>query len=571
MTELQDAAAEMKGPLVGVGLFSAAINLLMLTGPIFMLQVYDRVLASRSSATLLTLFGIVVFLYGLMGLLDHYRGRVLTRLGARFQIRLDPPAFAAVLNQADHPGLRERPASALRDVGAVQTLMGSSAMGALFDLPWTPLFVVMLFFFHFWLGVFAIGGILMVFGLALLNQRLSRAPQNAAARLSAEAEARTEMTRRSIETVRGLGMVGTLTAHWRKARASALAAQVEASDVGGASSAATKTFRLLLQSAILALGAWLVLRSELTPGEMIAGSILLGRAVAPVEQIVGQWPQIQRAAAGWRALKALFENGAQPRIPMPLPRPEPRLTIENLAVVPLGSATPVLQGVSLRAGPGDCVAVIGPSASGKSSFAKALTGLWPPARGEIRLAGADLAQYDRDRLGRLLGYLPQEVELFPGSVAENIARFDPEASPEGVVAAAQAASAHDLILGLPGGYDAILTEGGGRLSGGQRQRIGLARAFYGDPVLLVLDEPNASLDDPGVRALNRAVAAARAAGRLVFFMTHRRSALEHCNLVLVLEEGRMRAFGPRDEVLRQVLQPPPQPPGGGPPAPRGAP
>ncbi|MDD2868408.1 type I secretion system permease/ATPase [Neomegalonema sp.] len=568
MTQLQDAAAEMKGPLVGVGLFSAAINLLMLTGPVFMLQIYDRVLSSRSTATLATLFGVVIFLYGLMGLLDHCRGRVLARLGARFQIRMDPAAFAAVLHQADHPGLRERPAGALRDVGAIQTLMGSPAMGALFDLPWTPLFVLALFLFHTWLGLFALAGIAVALGLALLNQRLSRAPQNEAARLLAEAEARTEMTRKSIETVRGLGMVGTLTGLWRRAREGALAAQMEASDVGGASAVATRTFRIFLQSAILALGAWLVLRSELEPGEMIASSIVLGRALAPVEQIVGQWPQIQRAAAGWRSLKALFESGARPRIPMPLPRPEPRLTVENLAVVPLGSLAPVLQGVGLRAGPGDCVAVIGPSASGKSAFARALTGLWPAARGEIRLAGADLPQYDRDRLGRLIGYLPQQVELFPGTIAANIARFDPDPDPEAVVAAARAASAHELILGLPEGYDTVVTEGGGRLSGGQRQRIGLARAFYGDPVMLVLDEPNASLDDPGVQALNRAVGAARAAGKLIFFMTHRRSALEHCNLVLVLEGGGMRAFGPRDEVLRRVLSPQP-PPGGGPPAPRG--
>lgn len=565
---LRQALAPWSRAFLGVGLFSAVVNILMLTGPLFMLQVYDRVLASRSSATLVVLFAIVVFLYGVMGLLDHYRTRILARIGAGFQEGLDTRVFAAVLKQAEHPQLRERPAGALRDLSSIQSALASPGMGALFDLPWTPLFIAVLFLFHPWMGWFAIAGSLLVLALALLNQMRTKAPQAEAARLSAMADAATEATRKAIETVRGLGMVGAASQRWITARSAALGASMAASDVGGALSIGTKTFRLLLQSAILGLGAFLVLRGEMTPGAMIAGSILLGRALAPVEQTVGHWPQFQRAMSGWKDLGAVLQAMPQDQILTELPRPEARLQARDLAVVPPGATTPVIQGLTFSAGPGDAIAVIGPSAAGKSSFARALVGLWPPARGEIRLGGADLHQYEPDRLGNLLGYLPQEVTLFSGTVAQNVARFDAGATSEAVIGAAIQAGAHELILGLPQGYDTALTDGGGRLSGGQRQRIGLARAYFGDPVVLVLDEPNASLDDPGVQALNKAIASARASGKIVFVMAHRPSALAECNLAMVLEGGQMRAFGPRDEVLNRFVRQMPSVVGA---MPRGAP
>lgn len=565
---LRQALAPWSRAFLGVGLFSAVVNILMLTGPLFMLQVYDRVLASRSSATLVVLFAIVVFLYGVMGLLDHYRTRILARIGAGFQEGLDTRVFAAVLKQAEHPQLRERPAGALRDLSSVQSALASPGTGALFDLPWTPLFIAVLFLFHPWMGWFAIAGSLLVLALALLNQMRTKAPQAEAARLSAMADAATEATRKAIETVRGLGMVGAASQRWITARSAALGASMAASDVGGALSIGTKTFRLLLQSAILGLGAFLVLRGEMTPGAMIAGSILLGRALAPVEQTVGHWPQFQRAMSGWKDLGAVLQAMPQDQILTELPRPEARLQARDLAVVPPGATTPVIQGVTFSAGPGDAIAVIGPSAAGKSSFARALVGLWPPARGEIRLGGADLHQYEPDRLGNLLGYLPQEVTLFSGTVAQNVARFDAGATSEAVIGAAIQAGAHELILGLPQGYDTALTDGGGRLSGGQRQRIGLARAYFGDPVVLVLDEPNASLDDPGVQALNKAIASARVSGKIVFVMAHRPSALAECNLAMVLEGGQMRAFGPRDEVLNRFVRQMPSVVGA---MPRGAP
>ncbi len=554
-TTLWKVLGTSKGAFIGVGLFSAVVNILMLTGPLFMLQVYDRVLASRSSATLLVLFAIVAFLFALMGLLDHYRGRVLARIGAGFQSALDGRVFDAVLRQAEHPTLRERPASALRDLATIQTTLASPGMGAVFDLPWTPLFIMVLFLFHPWLGWFALAGGAAVLLLALLNQARSKKPQAKAAGLAAEADARTEATRKAIETVRGLGMARAMTRSWHTARDEALETAMTASDTSGALTASTKAIRLLLQSAILGLGAFLVLRGELTAGAMIAGSILLGRALAPVEQVVGHWPQFQRAMTSWKDLSKLLEALPVAREKTELPRPNARLDVRDLIVVPPGETSPVLQGITLSAESGDAIAVIGPSASGKSSLARALVGLWAPAKGEVRLGGADLHQYDRDQLGRYLGYLPQEVALFSGSVAQNIARFEEDATSEAIIKAATLAGAHDLILGLPEGYDTVITEGGGRLSGGQRQRIGLARAFFGDPEVLVLDEPNASLDDPGIQALNRAIANARKAEKVVLVMSHRPSALAECTKVMILEGGQMRAFGPRDEVLNRFVRP----------------
>ena len=555
-SELRAAIGEHKGALIAVGLFSAVVNLLMLTGPLFMLQVYDRVLSSRSSATLFVLLGIVVFLYGMMGFLDHVRGRILARIGAGFQAKLDGRVFDAVLHQAEVPTLRDRPASGLRDLSTIQGFLASPLPGALFDLPWAPFFIVLLFIFHPLLGWFAIAGAVLLVILAIWNQVATKPSQEAAVKTAAEAESRTEITRKQIETVRGLGMTTPLVALWNKARKESLLALMQAADAGGGIAATTKAFRLFLQSGILALGAWLVLQGQLTGGAMIAGSILLGRALAPIEQSVGQWGQMQRASLSWRTLDKLLAAVQIAPPPMTLPRPAANLSVQNLAVVPMGEKVPTVQGLNFEVHPGEAVAIIGPSASGKSSLARALVGLWPAIHGSVRLGGAELNQYDRDRLGRLFGYLPQDVILFPGTVHQNIARFDEDAKPEDVVRAAKAAGAHDLILGLPQGYDTMLMENGGKLSGGQRQRVGLARAFYGDPVVLVLDEPNSSLDEPGTQALNQAIVHAKRAGQSVLIMSHRPSALAECDKVLMLENGRQRAFGPRDEVLQRVLKGP---------------
>lgn len=555
--ELSRTLAGFRYELIGVVVFSAAVNLLMLTGPLFMLQVYDRVLSSRSSATLVALFGLVVFLYTLMGFLDHVRGRVLARIGAGFQSALDRRVFDAVLRQAENADQRSRPATGLRDLTSIQSLLASPALTALIDLPWAPAFLALLFVFHPMMGWFALAGGFILFVLAFTNQRVTGAAQQEAGQLAAQAEGRTENMRKSIETVQGLGMKEPLTDGWSDVRRQALTSRIFAADKRGRLAATTKAFRLLLQSGILALGAWLVLRGELTPGAMIAGSILLGRALAPVEQSVAQWAVFQAAVQGWRSLQAMLSATPPKQEVMALPAPESRMQVAGLSVAPVGAAKPLLMGVSFDIRPGEAVAVIGPSAAGKSTLAKALTGVWPPRTGEIRLGGAELHQYAPDRLGLLLGYLPQDVVLFPGTIAQNVARFGPDADPEKIVEAARAAGAHDLILGLPNGYDTVITDGGSRLSGGQRQRIGLARALFGNPAVLILDEPNSSLDDSGVRSLNKAISDAKDAGQAVLIISHRPSALAQCERVLLIDNGKMRAFGPRQDVLEKFVRPSP--------------
>lgn len=553
--ELRRVLLRSSWAVAAVMLFSAAINLLILVGPLFMLQVYDRVLGSRSSSTLFVLFGIVVFLFVVMGILDHLRGRILARIGARLQTGLDRRVLSAVLRQAEQPGLRRQPAVGLSALSQLQAPFLSPTLGAVLDLPWTPIFVAVLFLFSDMMGWFAVGAIIVVFILAVLNQVVTRKAQQEAQRNGGEADQRGLVMRREIDTLRGLGMRGALSNRWATSRDAALSAQMSAADRGGAMTITTKTFRMLVQSAILALGAWLVLQEQLTAGAMIAGSILLGRALAPVEQTVGQWAVLQKAWMARRRLLQLLNDFPEVSPPMALPRPDARVEVADVIVVPPGTGKPTLQNVRFLAEPGDAIAVIGPSASGKSSLAKALVGLWPPARGTIRLGGAKLDQYDPDVLGAMIGYLPQDVVLFAGTVAENIARFDPEAKPDDIVAAAQMAAAHDLILSLPEGYNTQIGDGAAELSGGQRQRIGLARAFYGNPVMLVLDEPNAALDDTGIMALNTGIANARQAGKLVLVMSHRPSALAECNKVIVIEGGAMRAIGPRDEILEKLRQP----------------
>lgn len=552
--ELGQTLAGFRSDLIGVAVFSAAVNLLMLTGPLFMLQVYDRVLSSRSTATLLALFGLVVFLYSLMGFLDHVRGRVLARVGAGFQAALDRRVFDAVLRQAENADQRARPATGLRDLSSIQSLLASPALTALIDLPWAPAFLALLFIFHPMMGWFALAGGTVLFVLAFASQRTSNTAMADARQHAARADSRTADMRKSIETIQGLGMKEPLTNDWSEVRTNALRSRILAADKRGRLAATTKAFRLLLQSGILALGAWLVLRGELTAGAMIAGSILLGRALAPVEQTVAQWGAFQAAAQGWRSLRNILSTTPPRPLPMRLPAPQSRMEVKGLAVAPAGVTKPLLMGVSFDVQPGEAVAVIGPSAAGKSTLAKALTGVWPTRAGEIRLGGAELHQYAPDRLGRLLGYLPQDVVLFPGTVAQNVARFDPDADPDDVVKAAQAAGAHDLILSLPNGYDTMITDAGSLLSGGQRQRVGLARALFGDPAVLILDEPNSSLDDSGVRSLNQAITDAKAAGRAVLIISHRPSALAQCERVLLIDKGKMRAFGPRQEIMDKFVR-----------------
>ena len=540
------------GRLLGaVFLFSMFTNALMLTGPIYMLQVYDRVLGSRSEETLMALSLLVAFLFLIMGILDYVRGRVAARIGARLQDRLDERVFRATLARAGRTGQHQ---TGLMDLEAIQRLLSSPVFLAIFDLPWTPLFLLAIFIFHPALGWLAVagGGLLVV--ITLLNQARSSGPLVEAGGASMMADRLAGRLQADSELVRSLGMQGRALARWKILRANALGQAVVASDRVGGFTTLTKTLRLFLQSAMLGLGAYLVLQQQLTAGAMIAGSILMGRALAPIELAIGQWQLIARARQGRQRLLLLLKQEPPDPKRLSLPRPKAMLEVNQLSVIPPGYSQPTLRGVTFKVQPGQAVGVIGPSGAGKSTLAKALTGVWKPAGGQIRLDGATLDQYDPDTLGQLIGYLPQTVTLFDGTLAENIARLEASPDPARVVEAAERADADALIRRQSEGYDTKMANGANRLSGGQTQRIGLARALYGDPVLLILDEPNSNLDNDGAEALNRAIRASKAAGNAVLIMAHRPAAIRECDMLLVLESGGTRMFGPRDEVLRKVLQ-----------------
>ncbi|SMG08890.1 type I secretion system permease/ATPase [Paracoccus sp. J56] len=552
--ELKTARA-MAWQLYGaVGLFSFAVNMLMLTGPLFMMQVYDRVLASRSVETLTALFLLVTFLFTLMGVLDLARNRIMARIAARFQERMEGRVFTAALQDGQAVGSDVVVRGGMRDLEAVQKMIASPVLMALFDLPWAPFFLAAVFLFHPLLGAVATAGMVILIASTLLNQWLSRDSLQQAAIASHSAERMSDLYRDEGEVISSLGMRGAAFRRWQAARDKATEATMRSSDRASGFTVFSRTFRLFLQSALLAAGAWLVLQQEVTPGAMIASSILMGRALAPIEQVVGSWSIVQRAQDGWRRLSELLSRRPPPAQRTPLPKPEARLEVRNLTVVPPGQGMATLRGVSFDLGPGQALGVIGPSGAGKSTLARALISAWPIASGSIRLGGATLDQYDPDVLGGLIGYLPQQVTLFDGTIAENIARLSPEPDPERIVAAAMAAAAHQMILDLPQGYDTRVSQTGGRLSGGQIQRIGLARALYADPVIFVLDEPNSNLDNEGSTALNIAIRNIKARGGSVIIMAHRPAAITECELLLVMDQGLRRGFGPRDEVLKSLVK-----------------
>ncbi len=554
LAELKAARRENRSLFWAVGIFSIFVNLLMLTGPIYMLQVYDRVLASGSEETLLALSILVAFLFLMMGLLDYARGRVLARIGARFQASLDKRVFSAVL-RANATG-RGSPStnSGLRDLETVQRLLTSPVLSAIFDIPWTPIFIAGIFLFHPWLGILAVCGGGLLIAVTFLNQWVTRDPVLKANMSSHHAGQMAEQLRTEGELVQSLGMQGAVFKRWNIARETALSSTVLASDATGKFSILTKTFRMFLQSAMLGLGAYLVLQGQLTAGAMIAASILLGRALAPIEQSIGQWPMVQAASHSWDNLAELLSGIREEKPRTALPKPKALLTAKQVTVVPPGQQQASLRMVNFILKPGQAIGVIGPSGSGKSSLARAITGVWRLAGGKIRLDGAALDQYDADVRGQHIGYLPQRVQLFDGTISENIARMALKPDDAAVIKAAQQAAAHEMILAFPDGYDTRVTANGGQLSGGQLQRIGLARAMYNDPVILVLDEPNSNLDNEGSKALNTAIRQMKAAGNAVMIMAHRPAAIQECDLLLMLDGGNVQAFGPRDEVLKKVVK-----------------
>lgn len=542
----------------GVAVFSALVNILYLTGSLYMLQVYDRVLTSRSVPTLVALSLIVLAAFVLQGVLDGLRTRMLARIGARFDELLAPRVYQVV---AELPlkGVRGSEVVApVRDLDQVRGFLSGLGPTALFDMPFMPIFLIVTFLLHPWLGWLTVCGAVVIIGLTLLTEMRSQPPAKALAEVSARRHNLVETTRRNAEVVGALGMRHTFLGRYSAISERHVAETLRASDVVSGLGAFAKVFRLILQSASLGLGAYLAIRGEISAGAIIAASILTSRALAPIETAVAHWKGFVAARQSYRRLErslALVPAGEQR---LPLPAPSQHLVADDIIVGPPGQPRPVLNGVSLRLTAGDAIGIIGPTGSGKSTLARALVGVWPSHKGKVKLDGAALDQWG-EQLGRHLGYLPQDVELFDGTVAENISRFAAKPDPEAIVAAARAAAAHDLILDLPKGYDTPIGEAGAALSGGQRQRVALARALYGDPFLVVLDEPNANLDNAGDEALNASIRSVRARGGIAIVITHRPSGLAAVNLVAILKDGRISAAGPRDEVLQTLVQPVPGP------------
>ena len=555
-TRMTARLKECRGAFLAVGVFSAAINVLMLTGSLFMLQVYDRVLPSHSVPTLVTLFAVVVLLYAVLGILDMIRARMLVRIGHALDEQMSGDAFRAVVQapsrrQAGTDGLQP-----LRDLDQVRSFLSSAGPSAMLDLPWMPFYLVLCFVFHWWIGVTATAGALILIATALLTEVLVR---RAARTITADAAARlmlAEASRRNAEALIVMGMVAPVGAQWQAANQRYMHGHRSGSDISVTLGAFSRVLRMLLQSAVLAVGALLVIRQEATAGVIIASSILTSRALAPVELVIAHWKSFLAARQSWRRLSELLAKLNVDRAPLALPPPTKALDVELLSVRPPGRTANVVQGVRFTLKAGQALGVIGPSASGKSSLARALVGAWPPAAGKVRLDGAALEQWPAEARGRHIGYLPQDVELLDGTVGENIARFEPNADPAAVIAAARAAGVHEMVLTLPHGYETRIGEAGQALSAGQRQRIALARALYRDPFLVVLDEPNSNLDADGERALTAAIAGIRARGGVAIVIAHRPSALMAVDRVAAMANGEIQAFGERDEVLRQVLRAP---------------
>ena len=553
-SELVAARNRSRHFLIFAFLFSVFVNLLMLTGPLFMLQVYDRVLGSRSEETLVALLILVVALYGLMWLLDFARTRLLARMGARFQSDLDERVFRAVMTANPAKQRTTHHLTATRDLEAVQGFLSSPALIAIMDTPFAPLFIGAIFIFHPMLGWFAVagGGVLIL--LTIANQLLTKQKVKDAQIVSERANRFADNARRATELIRSQGMLRPVSQRWMQRRIEALEANMNAVDWTGSFSTFTKAFRLALQSLILALGAYLVLQGQLTAGAMIAGSILLGRALAPIEQLLGRWSQVERARQGWTSLSEFLGVMQPPQMRTKLPAPNGHVEAKGVTVTVAPGQPPILYNVSFELQPGEALGVIGRSGSGKTTIAKSLLALIEPNVGEVRLGGALLSHYENEDLGGYVGYLPQEAQLINGTIAENIARMSMSPDGKAVVEAAKKAKAHELILGLPDGYDTVIEDNNLGLSGGQRQRIALARALYGDPVLLVLDEPNSALDMEGTEALNAAVRTMKSEGRTVVIMTHRPMAISECDKLMVVDKGRVTAFGPRDEVLKSMMK-----------------
>jgi PrtD family type I secretion system ABC transporter len=556
-SELGEALRAFRSAFMGAGIFSFFINILMLVSPLYMLQIYDRVLSSRNETTLVVLTIIAVALLWIYSLLETYRSRVLVRIGGSLDQKLNGRVFDAVFKAAlSHPGLGS--GQAIRDLDTVREFLTGSGLFAFFDAPWLPLYLLAVFLIHPLLGIVSTIGGMVIFLLAILQELATRATLAQAGTANINASRLMDNNLRNVEAIAAMGMMPAMLARWRERRQKTLILQGLASDRAGMIIAVSKFTRVVLQTAILGFGAYLVIHNEITAGLMIAASIMMGKALAPIEYAVGTWKQLLAARTSYARLNTLLAAIPANRTHMPLPAPFGNLEVERAIAAPPGTNVPVVKGVGFRVAAGDILGIIGPSAAGKSSLARLLVGVWPVHSGVIRLDGSDIQTWDKDLLGPHIGYLPQDIELFEGTIAENIARFG-EVDPEAVIDAAQLAGVHDMILHLQQGYDSMIGPSGMTLSGGQRQRVGLARALYKNPALIVLDEPNSNLDRDGEAALTRTMTELKQRKRTTIVITHRPNILASVDYIMVMKEGQIEGFGPRDEVLAKYMRPPASP------------
>jgi ATP-binding cassette subfamily C protein EexD len=534
-----------------VGFFSLFINALMLVPTFYMLQVYGRVVTGGSLTTLAMLTIILTFLLVTMGLLEWVRSRIMVRVSTRLDVLLGRDVYRASFKRALDSSGQDASAQPLSDLTGLRQFMSGNGLFAFFDAPWLPIYVAVLFLFHPWFGWTAIGCAVILLALASINEQSTGKVLAAANKESIGSTLQTNKNLRNAEVIESMGMLDSLMSRWSLRHKKVLLLQSRASDRSGIITSISKTFRLLVQSLILGLGAYLAVSHEINPGLVIAGSVLLGRALAPLDLMIGSWKGFIAARSQYARLNSILDQQSAEPERMQLPAPIGHVTVENLTLGAPGAKTPIIKGIGFNAPAGAMIGVVGPSASGKSTLAKALVGVWKPQHGVVRLDTADIANWDKGQLGPHLGYLPQDIELFEGTISDNIARFG-VVDPDKVVLAARTASVHEMILMLPDGYDTVIGEGGINLSGGQRQRIGLARAIYGSPRLIVLDEPNAHLDEVGERALALALQQIKLTGATVFVIAHRTSILAQLDRLLVMNAGTISLYGPRDQVLAQL-------------------
>ena len=555
---LFNALGEYKSILISVGCFTALINLLMLVPSIYMLQVYDRVLSSQNETTLVMLTLMVVGFFAFIGTLEVIRSFIVIRIGSRLEQRFNLRVYKAAFERNLQRG-QGHAGQSLGDLTHIRQFITGPALFAFFDAPWFPIYLLVIFLFNVWLGVLATAGAVLLIGLACLNEYLTKKPLGEASGYSQQSTQLATSHLHNAETIQAMGMLGALRKRWFAVHSQFLGLQNQASDTGSVVTALSKSLRLCLQSLVLGLGAFLVIKGDMTAGMMIAGSILMGRALSPIDQLIAVWKQWSSAKLAYQRLDDLLREFPPEVEQMKLPAPNGQVSFEQVSAGPPGRRVATLHHVSFNLGAGEVLGVLGASGSGKSTLARVLVGVWPTLSGIVRLDGADIHRWDRDDLGPHIGYLPQDIELFSGSIADNIARFR-EADPAQVVKAAQQAGVHELILRLPQGYDTVLGDNGAGLSGGQKQRVALARALYGGPRLIVLDEPNSNLDTVGEAALASAIVQMKTQGSTVVLVTHRSAALAQADKLMVLNDGHLQAFGPSQDVLRALSGQREQPP-----------